>query len=198
MKPNPQTPLIPQLNLTTTNEGSSPKVDHFAVVYEDHEANYEKQKLLDQIQGRKRRRETNHSDFKETFNSTPMTKTRKVFLATGIPSSQRPFLRSVIERLGGKFIYGDCWDFNCTHIIIGKPSRTEKCLAACAAGTWFLKLSFIEASDKANEFIQECLHECKEEDFNSTEEQETIRAARKWRSLISSKSMAGNQYVTVT
>ena len=168
-----------------------------SVVYEDTEANHEKQKLLDHIQCRKRIRESQNDcdsiDGLEDGNSrqTSIPSNQKVFLATGIPSAQRPYVRSVIERLGGRFVFGDCWDTNCTHIIIGRPSRTEKCLAACASGTWFLKISYIEASDAANEFVDEKIHECQETDFKSKEERETIRAARNWRSLICSKTKAG-------
>jgi hypothetical protein len=165
------------------------------VVYEDYESNNERQKLLDHIDSRKRRRETQNdsssTDCAEFGGFHQINSIKKVFLATGIPSSKRPYVRSVIERLGGTFVYGDCWDYSCTHIIIGRPNRTEKCLAACASGTWFLTLSYIEASDAANEFVDEAAHECKENEFNTKEEQQTIRAARNWRIKISSKSKKG-------
>lgn len=168
-----------------------------SVIYEDFESNNEKQKLLDHIDSRKRRRDMpNKSDSTDdtylgASHQISLNTSKKVFLATGIASAQRPYVRAVIERLGGKFVYGDCWDSRCTHIIIGRPSRTEKCLAACAAGTWFLNFSFIEASDAANEFVNELIHECKEADFKSKEEQQTIRAARKWRNIVSTNSKAG-------
>ena len=186
--------MIPQIAPTTTSENSTNKPDFISVVYEDHESNTEKQKLLDD--SRKRRRDmpndSSSTDCVEfgAFHQMNAIK-KKVFLATGIPTAQRPYVRSVIERLGGTFLYGDCWDYTCTHIIIGRPNRTEKCLAACAAGTWFLNFSFIEASDAANEFVDELVHECKENDYKSKEEQQTIAAARKWRKMISCKSKKG-------
>lgn len=202
LKPNVRIPLKPQAPPTTTTcEHNSSNSDFVSVVYEDHESNNEKQKLLDHIDSRKRRRETlNDSSSTDTaelgaFHQLNVIKTKKVFLATGIPSAQRPYVRSVIERLGGKFVYGDCWDYSCTHIIIGRPNRTEKCLAACASGTWFLTFSFIKASDAANEFVDETVYECKESDFKSKEEQQTIRTARKWRNIISSQSKLGIFYI---
>ena len=42
-----------------------------------------------------------------------------------------------IERLGGHVINVPHFDPTCTHVVVGRPSRGEKYLAACAAGKWY-------------------------------------------------------------
>lgn len=37
----------------------------------------------------------------------------------------------------------------CTHVVVSSPSRNEKYLAACAAGKWVLRPSFLDASASA-------------------------------------------------
>ncbi len=43
--------------------------------------------------------------------------------------------------------------------LIGKASRTEKYLGACAAGKWVLHKSFLEESQAAGTFVKEESHE---------------------------------------
>ena len=127
-----------------------------SVFYDDHESNFEKQRLIEHIQGRKRRREGPLSSdpsfppfaqesISKSENPIPISIVppvkQKIFLVTGVPSSQRPSVLKVIQKLGGKFIHSDSWHPDCTHLIVGRPSRTEKCLAACAAGTWYGRVS---------------------------------------------------------
>lgn len=42
----------------------------------------------------------------------------------------------VIRDLGGMVIESNFYDARCTHLVVGKPSRAEKYLAACASGKW--------------------------------------------------------------
>jgi hypothetical protein len=42
----------------------------------------------------------------------------------------------VIKDLGASVIETNFYDTHCTHLIVGKPTRAEKYLAACAAGKW--------------------------------------------------------------
>ena len=43
---------------------------------------------------------------------------------------------------------------SCTHLIVGKPSRSEKYLGALASGKWLLRKSFMEASRQAGHFVE--------------------------------------------
>ena len=42
----------------------------------------------------------------------------------------------------------------CTHVIVGRPSRSEKYLAAIAAGKWVLHTSYLETSQKEGGFVE--------------------------------------------
>ncbi len=47
----------------------------------------------------------------------------------------------LLFELDVEIIESDAWDPRCTHIIIEKPSKTEKFLAAVAAGIWYIILT---------------------------------------------------------
>jgi hypothetical protein len=82
-----------------------------------------------------------------------------------------------IRRLGGTVLEQQEFDASCTHVIVERPSRSEKYLAGCAAGKWcgvcgargmspvltcvdrIVKGSFVEASDAAGRWVDEALHE---------------------------------------
>ena len=53
------------------------------------------------------------------------------------PAPRRCALAPEIERLGGRVINVPHFDPTCTHVVVGRPSRGEKYLAACAAGKWY-------------------------------------------------------------
>jgi hypothetical protein len=67
--------------------------------------------------------------------SMPSKLIKYVFLITGVAKDVRLQLETIICQLGGEF--SDIWRSDCTHVLAGKPSKTEKCLAACAAGLWY-------------------------------------------------------------
>lgn len=48
-----------------------------------------------------------------------------------------------------------CFDPNCTHIVVGHPLRNEKYLASVAAGKWVLHRSYLEACRTAGCFVPE-------------------------------------------
>lgn len=67
-----------------------------------------------------------------------------------------------IDRIGKDGVFlesgdhaGGGWQSDCTHLIAGCPSRSEKYLAAMVSGAWILKPEYIEASLKAREWLSE-------------------------------------------
>lgn len=60
----------------------------------------------------------------------------------------------LIEKLGGKVYDTMFFSTSCTHLIVGKPSRSEKYLGALASGKWLLRKSFLEASRQAGHFVE--------------------------------------------
>lgn len=61
---------------------------------------------------------------------------KKIFLLGGGSSSKHENAREVIEGLGGEVITtaGGAYDSQCTHLLLWRFERTEKCMCACAAG----------------------------------------------------------------
>ncbi len=143
-----QTRTIPAHQLTETASFQS-----VSVTYEDSEGIAEKRKLLSQLETRKRIKDdswepepvaalqwsslANQATPTDDKGSAKIVKQKKkIFLATGVNINQRSYLAKTIQKLGGTFLQSDVWRPECTHLIVGRPSRTEKCLAACAAGAW--------------------------------------------------------------
>lgn len=50
-----------------------------------------------------------------------------------------------------------CFDPNCTHIVVGHPLRNEKYLASVAAGKWVLHRSYLEACRITGRFVPVCI-----------------------------------------
>lgn len=143
-----QSRTIPTPQLISEN-GSFQSI---SVTYEDSEGIAEKRKLLSQLETRKRIKDdswepepvaalqwsslANQATPVDDKESKVGKTTKKVFLATGVNINQRSYLAKTIQKLGGTFLQSDTWRPECTHLIVGRLSRTEKCLAACAAGAW--------------------------------------------------------------
>lgn len=61
---------------------------------------------------------------------------------------------ALVQELGGEYIDLDYFTIACTHLVVGKASRTEKYLGACAAGKWVLHKSYLEACRAASSFVE--------------------------------------------
>lgn len=82
-----------------------------------------------------------------------------IFLLSGMTSQEKNDYSILIEKLGGKILDTQFFSKECTHLIIGIPTKTEKFLSSIASGKWILKKSFIEDSRIAGRFVSECDHE---------------------------------------
>ncbi|KAJ3412381.1 DNA topoisomerase 2-binding protein 1 [Chytridiales sp. JEL 0842] len=171
--------------------------DHSLVVYDDPDGRNEKRRLIEQIQGNLERKKMKVVASEGIFNkaeaSTPFHPHKQAsgpssrwFLITGVPAGEKSKFIDIIDKLGGKTIDSESWDSRCTHLIAQRPSRTEKCLSACAAGAWILKPSYITMSAQAGKFLneEECewtVDENAGQNRMNQEERNVISAAVYWR-----------------
>ncbi|XP_023383248.1 DNA topoisomerase 2-binding protein 1 [Pteropus vampyrus] len=82
-------------------------------------------------------------------------KKQHVFQLSSLNPQERIDYCHLIEKLGGLVIEKQCFDPNCTHIVVGHPLRNEKYLASVAAGKWVLHRSYLEACRTAGCFVPE-------------------------------------------
>eukprot|EP00794_Sanderia_malayensis_P005713 gene5713-6413_t len=99
------------------------------------------------------------------------------FLLSSLTPQEKIRYSAIIEEIGG-VIYDDlCFRSDCTHVIAGSANRSEKFMAAVAAGKWVLHKSYLEASREDGVFVDEESHEFGTE----SEPTKLSSAARKWR-----------------
>ncbi|XP_044239353.3 DNA topoisomerase 2-binding protein 1 isoform X5 [Ursus arctos] len=89
--------------------------------------------------------EETHEDLKKQY----------IFQLSSLNPQERIDYCHLIEKLGGLVIEKQCFDPNCTHIVVGHPLRNEKYLASVAAGKWVLHRSYLEACRTAGHFVPE-------------------------------------------
>ncbi|XP_072582991.1 DNA topoisomerase 2-binding protein 1 isoform X4 [Vulpes vulpes] len=82
-------------------------------------------------------------------------KKQYIFQLSSLNPQERIDYCHLIEKLGGLVIEKQCFDPNCTHIVVGHPLRNEKYLASVAAGKWVLHRSYLEACRTAGHFVLE-------------------------------------------
>eukprot|EP00049_Salpingoeca_infusionum_P006041 m.100601 g.100601 ORF g.100601 m.100601 type:complete len:1618 (+) comp13175_c1_seq1:241-5094(+) len=79
-----------------------------------------------------------------------------------------------------------------THLIVSRPSRSEKFLSACASGAWIVKVEFIEACKKAGRLVNPKSFEWVESDAQKTDgKPHILRAAQYWREHVESQRREG-------
>ncbi|KAM6223874.1 DNA topoisomerase 2-binding protein 1 [Rhynchocyon petersi] len=133
------------------------------------------------------RTEETHEDFKKQY----------IFQLSSLSPQERIDYCHLIEELGGRVIEKQCFDPNCTHIVVGQPLRNEKYLASLAGGKWVLHRSYLEASRTAGRFVLEEDYEWGNSSILDalpavSEQQEKLAlAAIRWRKKIQQKQGAG-------
>jgi hypothetical protein len=113
------------------------------------------------------------------------------FLLSGLTPSQKSQYSEIIKKLGGTVIDQQYFDLRCTHVVVGTPTRSEKYLAACAAGKWVLQTSYLDESDSVGVFIQEEPHEWAlnvDIPAQDSSKKALIEATRRWRIHVSANS----------
>ncbi|XP_077481033.1 DNA topoisomerase 2-binding protein 1 isoform X2 [Stigmatopora argus] len=81
------------------------------------------------------------------------------FQLSSLDREDRVRYSHLIEELGGVILDTLTFDPSCSHIVVGKPIRNEKYLAAMAAGKWILHRSYLEACRSRGRFLPEEDHE---------------------------------------
>ncbi|XP_066297598.1 uncharacterized protein [Branchiostoma lanceolatum] len=84
---------------------------------------------------------------------------RYVFQLSGFSGEERDDLTSKIQKLKGICLQEQPYKPSCTHVISSKPCRSEKYLAACAAGKWVLTRKFVDDSAAAGKWLDESPYE---------------------------------------
>ncbi|KAJ3023550.1 DNA topoisomerase 2-binding protein 1 [Thoreauomyces humboldtii] len=105
----------------------------------------------------------------------------RVFMLSGIPRNKRQLFASWIEALGGKLLALDSWQSGVTHLITSVPARTEKCLAATAAGIWIMRPSYVQACHDAGYFLDEEPYEWVSKKDTPAADRIVFDACRRWR-----------------
>ncbi|XP_061117005.1 SMC5-SMC6 complex localization factor protein 1 isoform X2 [Conger conger] len=117
-----------------------------------------------------------------------MVDTKHVFQISGIKNVQtKEKLLRGIHRLGGKYIGGSRYKEGTTHLIVSRPSPSEKFLAACAGGIWVVRPEYVQDSRRARAWLPEEPYEL---DLASGSPGAT-NPIRAWRQRVGSGSVRG-------
>eukprot|EP00041_Stephanoeca_diplocostata_P028199 m.790910 g.790910 ORF g.790910 m.790910 type:complete len:1330 (+) comp23328_c0_seq1:102-4091(+) len=106
------------------------------------------------------------------------------FLLSALEQDQKLQLTNAIEDLGGTVVDTQTFDTSCSHVVVGGPSRSEKYLAACAAGKWILQPKYIATCLSHGHFVDEIDYEWTDaievENLDDTK-RKLLAAPRRWR-----------------
>uniref|UniRef100_A0A4X1TWD4 DNA topoisomerase II binding protein 1 n=1 Tax=Sus scrofa TaxID=9823 RepID=A0A4X1TWD4_PIG len=131
--------------------------------------------------------EETHEDLKKQY----------IFQLSSLNPQERIDYCHLIEKLGGLVIEKQCFDPNCTHIVVGHPLRNEKYLASVAAGKWVLHRSYLEACRTAGRFVPEEDYEWGSSSILdvltgiSVQQRKLALAAMRWRKKIQQRQESG-------
>ncbi|KAJ3094061.1 DNA topoisomerase 2-binding protein 1 [Phlyctochytrium planicorne] len=134
----------------TRSPVQEPQENYGGITYDDPIARSEKRKLLEQLHiGRisKRAKSIGEDSDKSSIpeiekENLPHARSfskemQRIFITSGVQKKDhKKIISDRIEKLGGIFIDSEHWSPNCTHLIAEQFTRTEKCWAALASGTW--------------------------------------------------------------
>ncbi|NXX97781.1 SLF1 protein, partial [Centropus bengalensis] len=83
---------------------------------------------------------------------------RRIIQITGFKKDEKKALVKLLSRLDCSFVDNKQYR-NCTHLIAKRLSKSEKFLAACAAGKWILTKKYIINSAKSGRWLDETTYE---------------------------------------
>jgi hypothetical protein len=108
------------------------------------------------------------------------------FCFTGLTEAEKRKGSRIVEELGGGQAPLDnpSWDHRTTHLISGRPSRSEKFLAAIASGAWILDLSYLEECLVSGRFLEEHRFEVASCEEEAKVKRDLADAARFWRQTL--------------
>lgn len=84
---------------------------------------------------------------------------KPIIQLTGFKHPEKDTLIKLLVQLDCVYFHEHEYKQKCTHMITNKPSRSEKFLAACAAGKWVLTKDYITDSAKSGRWLNEIQYE---------------------------------------
>eukprot|EP00045_Choanoeca_perplexa_P013972 m.161162 g.161162 ORF g.161162 m.161162 type:complete len:930 (+) comp16518_c0_seq3:779-3568(+) len=81
----------------------------------------------------------------------PLSDPKPQVAFTAVDSAVRAHLTGVVEKLGGKLVPSE----QCTHLVVGTPSRTANLLKALCVCDFVLDLAWLQDSDNCGRFVEE-------------------------------------------
>ncbi|XP_059825303.1 SMC5-SMC6 complex localization factor protein 1 [Hypanus sabinus] len=84
---------------------------------------------------------------------------KPIIQLAGFKQPEKGELTKLLTQLDCDYFHGHEYKQHCTHMIAKKPSRSEKILAACAAGKWVLTKDYISDSAKNGRWLNEIQYE---------------------------------------
>uniref|UniRef100_A0A8C6X163 BRCT domain-containing protein n=1 Tax=Naja naja TaxID=35670 RepID=A0A8C6X163_NAJNA len=110
---------------------------------------------------------------------------------TGFKNEEKKILIQLILKLDCVFFNSEQYE-NCTHLIAEKPCKSEKFLAACAAGKWVLTKDYVINSAESGRWLDETTYEwgykIKNDSLYSPQMQS---APKRWREKLSRSGATG-------
>ena len=89
------------------------------------------------------------------YNHISSQSSKYTFLFTSIDNKAKSLMKTIILKLGGKFLDSPYYNTSCTHLICGNFRLNEKVVCGMAAGVFIISAEFIEASNEEGRFICE-------------------------------------------
>ncbi|XP_038661195.1 SMC5-SMC6 complex localization factor protein 1 isoform X2 [Scyliorhinus canicula] len=114
---------------------------------------------------------------------------------TGFKHSEKRALVKLLTDLDCVYFLSPEYKHQCTHMIASKPSRSEKFLAACAAGNWVLTKDYIIDSAKNGRWLNEIQYEWGCKNPSNSQYPMPIESVPKiWREELARSRMPGAFY----
>jgi hypothetical protein len=118
------------------------------------------------------------------------TKPRR-FMLSAITASEKAHLTKHLVSLGASISDQVEWDPTVTHLVVKQVTKSEKYLAACAAGVWILRPNYIDMCATAGQFLSESEYEVQPAWTDTTADGALKGAPKAWRMHIGTTGKKG-------
>ncbi|NXX39983.1 SLF1 protein, partial [Tricholaema leucomelas] len=116
---------------------------------------------------------------------------KRIIQLTGFKRQEKKTLREYLFKLDCIFLNNKQYR-NCSHLIAKKLCKSEKFLAACAAGKWILTKEYIISSAESGRWLDETTYEWGYEIEKDTHYSPKMQAApKRWREELTRSSAPG-------
>uniref|UniRef100_A0A8C3Q9B6 SMC5-SMC6 complex localization factor 1 n=1 Tax=Geospiza parvula TaxID=87175 RepID=A0A8C3Q9B6_GEOPR len=116
---------------------------------------------------------------------------KKIIQITGFKKQEKKALLKCLSKLNCVFVESKKYR-NCTHLIAKKLCKSEKVLAACAAGKWVLTKEYIINSAESGRWLDETTYEWGYEIERDTHYSPQMQSApKRWREELTNSSAPG-------